>query len=156
MVQGKIDLEQGECVSNLVDEFGNPLISQETQRPGKFLEVFSPIEGLTADTGAFKAADAIINERSLLPGLPYHFSDSIPLASQPVGDLCIEARLNFRAFPPYELRMFAGRELLRQAVGERTAPTMSLGMVDRLDVVVMGLDTLQCVQQGNGFVCSRP
>lgn len=147
MVQGLIDLEDGICRSNLVDEAGQELISRETQRPGKLLEVFSPIEGLTADTGAFKAADAIINERSLPPGVPFYYRDRLPLQQVPTGDLCVEARLNFRAFPPYELRMFAGRELLRLAEGERQAPTMSLGMVDRLDVVVMGLDSLRCLQQ---------
>lgn len=156
MVQGQIDLEDGQCFSNLVDDAGKDLFSQETLRPGKFLEVFSPIEGLTADSGAFKAADAILNERSLLPGVPYTFSNRIQLSRAPQGELCIEARLNFRAFPPYELRMFAGRELLRYASRQRSAPTMSMGMVDRLDVVVMGLDTLSCVKSGSQWTCARP
>lgn len=155
MVQGIVDLEGGQCRSNLVDALGTDLISRETGRPAKLLEIFSPIEGLTADTGAFKAADAIVNERSLLPGVPYRYTDRIPLSRTPQGALCIEARLNFRAFPPYELRMFAGRELLRLARGERQSPTMSVGMADRLDVTVMGRDSLQCVLEGGSMICSR-
>lgn len=153
MVQGLIDIEGGACLSNLVDPEKKDLENRETHRPGKFLEVFSPIEGLTADSGAFKAADAIINERSLPPGIPYTFRNTVRLSRVPQGDVCLEARLNFRAFPPYELRMFSGRELLRQASGQRLAPAMSMGMVDRLDIVVMGLDTLSCTQQGQQWSC---
>ena len=153
MVNGVIGLEDGVCRSNLVDETGADLIDASTDRPSKFLEIFSPIEGLTADSGAFKAADAIINERSLPPGVPHRFTDRISLLEAPIGDLCVQSRLNFRAFPPYELRMFALRELLRMAEGERDNPTMSLGMVDRLEAVVIGEGTLACVHDGDGWVC---
>jgi hypothetical protein len=48
----------------------------------------------------------------------------------------VEARLLFRAFPPYLIRAFAAYEAARDARGERpSGPQVDLAMLHRLDVV---------------------
>jgi hypothetical protein len=63
-----------------------------------------------------KAPDAIMDTRSLAPETPVTYVFEL---DAPRGEVNVEARLLFRAFPPYLLRAFADYERSRAAQGRR-------------------------------------
>jgi hypothetical protein len=119
---GDYDIETGECRSNL-----------EGDRA--LLETYFPVGALDAQRGVAKAPDAIVDTRSAPPGVPLRYVYVIP-ARGARGPIQIQARLLFRAFPPYLIRAFAAYEEARNARGERPrGPQVDLDMLRRVDVV---------------------
>ena len=100
---GAYDIDTGACRSNLSGEQA-------------FFETYFPVGALDASRGVFKAADAIIDTRSLEPGVPVTYTYDLPLVS--TARLRVEARLLFRAFPPFLLRAFIDYERLQQRVAK--------------------------------------
>lgn len=119
---GDYDIDTGECRSNL---FGHNAL----------FETYFPVGALDADRGLPKAPDAIIDTRSLPPGVPIRYVYEIPTRGAR-GPFRVEARLLFRAFPPFLIRAFAEYERLQAARGRRpSGPLVTLEALDRLEVV---------------------
>jgi len=119
---GQYDADTGECVSNLV---GNE----------KFFETFFPVGGLDATRGVAKAPDAIIDTRSAPPNRPLRFTYDLDVGSGR-GPYEIEARLLFRAFPPFLVAAFADYEARMDARGLRpSGPLVTRAMLERLEIV---------------------
>lgn len=120
---GNYDADTGECISNLGE-------------PEKFFETFFPVGALDATRGVLKAPDAIIDTRSAPPGVPLRFTYELPLG-EVRGPISVEARLLFRAFPPFLVKAFADYEARMAARGERpgTGPLVTRAMLERLEVV---------------------
>ncbi|MCA9651565.1 MAG: hypothetical protein KC501_16720 [Myxococcales bacterium] len=119
---GVYDLDTGECRSNLVGEQA-------------LFETYFPVGALDATRGATKGPDAIIDTRSAPPGVPLTYVYDLPLRGGR-GPLTVEARLMFRAFPPFLVRAFADYELQQAARGLRpSGPLVTHDMLDRLEVV---------------------
>ena len=119
---GGYDPDTGECRSNLRGDRA-------------FLETYFPVGALDADRGAVKGPDAIIDTRSLAPGRPVRYVYDLD-AGRAEGPLTVEARLLFRAFPPYLLRAFADYEAEQDRRGLRpSGPLLDSSTLDRLDVV---------------------
>ena len=117
---GAYDPDTGECVSNL---FGDE----------KFLEVYFPVGALDSSRGATKGPDAIIDDRSAPPGVPQRYVYELADAAGPIH---VEARLMFRAFPPFLVRTFADYEVLQDRKGLRpSGPLVTYDALQRLDVV---------------------
>jgi hypothetical protein len=117
---GDYDLETGACGSNLAG------------REALF-ETYFPVGALDARRGTVRAPDAIIDTRSLAPEVPVTYLYSLGL---PPGAVRVEARLLFRAYPPYLLRAFAAYERRMSAQGRRpTGPLLDERALERLDVV---------------------
>jgi hypothetical protein len=117
---GDYDLETGACGSNLAG------------REALF-ETYFPVGALDASRGTVRAPDAIIDTRSLAPDVPVTYVYSLGL---PPGAVRVEARLLFRAYPPYLLRAFAAYERRMSAQGRRpTGPLLDERALERLDVV---------------------
>jgi hypothetical protein len=117
---GAYDPDTGECISNLGDE-------------DKFLEIYFPVGALDSTRGTLKGPDAIIDTRSAPPGVPmrwvYELTDG-------VGPITIEARLMFRAFPPFLVAAFADYEAQQDRRGLRpSGPLVTRDMLERLEVV---------------------
>ncbi len=108
---GSYDIDTGECRSNLSGE-------------NALFETYFPVGALDASRGVFKAADAIIDRRSLAPNQPVTYTYDLSLSGRPHS---VEARLLFRAFPPFLIRAFIeyeakkrpGRSLIGQAAMDR-------------------------------------
>ncbi len=119
---GDYDPDTGECRSNL-------------RGKDAFLETYFPVGALDASRGLPKAPDAIIDTRSLAPGRPVRYLYQID-ARGAAGPLTVEARLLFRAFPPYLLRAFADYEAEQDRLGLRpSGPLLDSSVLERLDVV---------------------
>jgi eukaryotic-like serine/threonine-protein kinase len=117
---GEYDPDTGRCTSNL---FGRAAL----------FETYFPVGALDATRGVLKAPDAIIDTRSLAPEAPVTYVYELPAARGPVR---VEARLLFRAFPPYLVRAFADYERDRAERGERTrGPLVTERMLERIEVV---------------------
>jgi len=117
---GDYDPDTGACSSNLVGS-------------AALFETYFPVGALDATRGIVKAPDAIIDTRSLPPEVP--ITHVYELESPP-GPLVVEARLLFRAFPPYLLRAFAAYERNKDAQGRRPGgPLIDLRALERLDIV---------------------
>lgn len=117
---GEYDPETGRCASNL------------TGRAALF-ETYFPVGALDATRGTVRAPDAIIDTRSLAPEVPVTYVYAL---AAPAGPVRVEARLLFRAYPPYLLRAFAAYERAMSARGRRpTGPLIDERALDRLDVV---------------------
>ncbi len=117
---GDYDPETGECRSNLAG------------REALF-ETYFPVGALDATRGIAKAPDAIIDTRSLPPERPVTY---VYRLDAPPGPLVVEARLMFRAFPPYLLRAFAAYEQRMAALGRRPdGPLFGEDALERLDLV---------------------
>ena len=101
---GAYDIDTGECRSNLSGS-------------NAFFETYFPVGALDADRGVAKAPDAILDTRSVPPGVPirytYELDDGRP--SGPVRRS--QARLRFRPFPPFLLRAFADYEARKASAG---------------------------------------
>jgi hypothetical protein len=116
------DQDTGECRSNL------------SGREALF-ETYFPIGALDARRGISKAPDAIIDTRSLAPEEPVEYVYELDVGDAP-GPIEVEARLLFRAFPPFLLRAFAEYERVQDARGKRpSGPLLDERAVERLDVV---------------------
>jgi hypothetical protein len=119
---GAYDPDTGECISNLSG--GNELF-----------ETYFPVGALDAERGIFKAPDAIIDTRSAPPGVQLTYTYEIDAGSHP-PPYRVEARLRFRAFPPYLIRAFADYEQRKAAEGLRpSGPQVTLAMLRRIDIV---------------------
>src|SRR5690606_9533544 len=116
---GVYDLDTGECRSNLVGEEA-------------LLEIYFPVGGLDASRGVTKGPDAIIDSRSAPPGVTLRYTYELPAAG--AGPFSVEARLMFRAFPPFLVRAFADYEAQQAARGHRpTGPLVTPDMLGRLE-----------------------
>ncbi len=118
---GVYDQDTGECQSNLFGE-------------DRFFETFFPVGALDATRGVLKAPDAIIDTRSAAPDTPLRFIYELPARGS--GPFEIEARLLFRAFPPFLLRAFADYEARMDARGLRPSGALvTRAMLERLEVI---------------------
>lgn len=116
------DLDTGVCSSNLAN--GEELF-----------ETYFPVGSLDATRGVFKGPDAIIDARSASPGVPMTWVYELPVAGFE-GPFTIEARLLFRAFPPFLIKAFADYEARAAAAGLRpSGPLVTRAMLDKLSVV---------------------
>ncbi|HVR19229.1 MAG TPA: hypothetical protein VMS65_06030, partial [Polyangiaceae bacterium] len=119
-VDGVYDPDTGSCTSNL------------SGRSALF-ETYFPVGALDASRGVLKAPDAIIDTRSLAPESPVTYVYEL---SAPSGAVSVEARLLFRAFPPYLVRAFADYERERTRRGARPGgPLVTERALERIDVV---------------------
>jgi eukaryotic-like serine/threonine-protein kinase len=118
---GAYDIDTGECNSNLVGDEA-------------LLEIYFPVGGLDASRGVTRGPDAIIDSRSAPPGVPIVYTYELPALGS--GPFVAEARLIFRAFPPFLVRAFADYEALQAARGLRpSGPLVTHGMLDRLEAI---------------------
>jgi hypothetical protein len=119
---GDYDLDTGECRSNLVG------------RKALF-ETYFPVGALDASRGIPKAPDAIIDTRSLPPNVPLRYTYELS-AGGARGPFRVEAKLLFRAFPPFLIKAFAGYEREMARRGARpSGPLVTEDMLRRLEVV---------------------
>lgn len=119
----EFDDDTGECRSNL-------------EGREALFEIYFPVGALDAGRGLTKGPDAIIDERSAPPHLPLRWTYELALGRDTSGPLTIEARLMFRAFPPFLIRAFAEYERLQNARGLRpSGPLVSADMLDKLEAV---------------------
>ncbi|WP_437594613.1 serine/threonine protein kinase [Sorangium sp. So ce1000] len=119
---GDYDLDTGACGSNLAGQ-------------NAFLETYFPVGALDASRGVVKGPDAIIDTRSVPPGVPIRYTYDLR-TGQRRGPLRAEARLLFRAFPPFLIRAFAAYEREQARRGLRpTGPMVTEAMLDRLEIV---------------------
>jgi eukaryotic-like serine/threonine-protein kinase len=117
------DNDTGECTSNLGPDEA-------------LFEVYFPVGSLDASRGVVKGPDAIIDQRSAPPGVPLEWIYELPLPAGVEGPITIEARLLFRAFPPFLIRAFAAYEAKQAAAGQRpSGPLVTPEMLAKLDVV---------------------
>ena len=122
---GDYDQDTGECRSNLVG--ANALF-----------ETFFPVGALDARRGIAKAPDAIIDTRSAPPGVTLRYTYDLETRGVP-GPYRVEARLLFRAFPPFLVRAFADYERAMAARGKRpSGPLVDEAMMARLEIVEIG------------------
>jgi len=102
---GAYDPDTGECRSNLAGDEA-------------LLETYFPIGALDATRGIVKGPDAIIDTRSLPPGVPVRYVYELDTRGHP-PPFRAKAELLFRAFPPYLLRAFAEYEASKARAGHR-------------------------------------
>ncbi len=120
---GAYDIDTGECRSNL-------------SGMNALFETYFPVGALDSSRGAVKGPDAIIDTRSLAPGVPVTYSYELSVGSGPVT---VEAELLFRAFPPYLLRAFIEYEKNQARAGKRpSGPLITERALERLEVVELG------------------
>jgi hypothetical protein len=123
---GDYDLDTGECRSNL-------------QGDDALFETYFPVGALDAERGVAKAPDAIIDTRSAPPGVPLSYTYEIDAGAHP-APFAIEARLMFRAFPPYLVRAFAEYEAAQARAGLRpSGAQVERRMLARDEPVEIGL-----------------
>lgn len=113
---GSYDIDTGECVSNLRGE-------------SALFETYFPVGALDASRGVLKAPDAIIDRRSLAPKQPVTFVYQLSVGTG--SELTVEARLLFRAFPPFLLRAFIDYERRKRP----SRPLIDAAALERLEVV---------------------
>jgi hypothetical protein len=119
---GAYDPDTGECRSNM--RGGNELF-----------ETYFPVGALDAERGVLKAPDAIIDTRSAPPGVQLTYTYELDTTGH-VGPFRVEARLRFRAFPPYLVRAFADYERQKSGAGLRpSGPQVTNAMLRRIDIV---------------------
>ena len=117
---GDYDADTGACTSNLAGR-------------AALFETYFPVGALDATRGVLKAPDAIIDTRSLAPEAPVTYVYELPATN---GEVHVEARLLFRAFPPYLVRAFSAYEREQTRRGKRPrGPLVAERMLDRIDVV---------------------
>ncbi len=119
---GDYDLDTGECRSNLVGS-------------AALFETYFPVGALDASRGIVKAPDAIIDTRSAPPNVRLRYVYALPTRGV-AGPYRVEARLLFRAFPPFLVRAFAEYERVQASRGKRpSGPMVDASMFARLDIV---------------------
>jgi hypothetical protein len=122
---GVYDPDTGECRSNLSN--GNELF-----------ETYFPVGALDADRGILKAPDAILDTRSAPPGTVLTYTYDLDAGTHP-GPFDVDARLRFRAFPPYLIRAFAAYEARKNSQGLRpSGPQVTAEMLRRVEVTDLG------------------
>lgn len=122
---GNYDPDTGECGSNL---FGDEAL----------FETYFPIGGLDATRGATRGPDAIIDTRSLPPKLPVTYVYELPIGGF-APPFAVEARLLFRAFPPFLLRAFIDYERRQARTGRRpSGPLIDEQAILRNSIVELG------------------
>jgi hypothetical protein len=119
---GDYDLDTGECRSNL-------------SGTNALFETYFPVGSLDASRGVAKGPDAILDTRSLPPHVPIRYVYDLPSGGRR-GPFKVEARLLFRAFPPFLIKGFAAYEREQARRGLRpNGPLVSEDMLGRLEVV---------------------
>ncbi len=119
---GAFDADTGICDSNLVGE-------------AALFEVYFPIGSLDASRGVVQGPTAIIDRRSAAPKVPQRYTYELDARGRE-GPFTIEARLMFRAFPPFLLRAFIDYERRKAAEGLRpSGPLISEAALGRLEAV---------------------
>jgi len=127
---GDYDLDTGECRSNLSG--GHELF-----------ETYFPLGALDASRGIAKGPDAIVDTRSLPPNVPLRYTYDLGAAGGR-APFRVEARLLFRAFPPFLIRAFAGYEREQARRGLRpSGPSITEEALDRLEVVELAKVTAE-------------
>jgi eukaryotic-like serine/threonine-protein kinase len=122
---GAYDIDTGECRSNL-------------SGTEALFETYFPVGALDATRGVSKAPDAIIDTRSLPPGVPERFVYELERGSHP-PPFHARAELLFRAFPPYLIRAFAEYERRRADAGKRpSGPLIEASAAGRNTIVELG------------------
>jgi hypothetical protein len=122
-VDAVFDNDTGECRSNLSGD-------------AALFEVYFPVGSLDATRGVLKGPDAIIDSRSAPPGVPMRWTYELDLPLGVKGPLKVEARLLFRAFPPFLVKAFADYEARQAAAGLRpSGPLVTREMLAKLAVV---------------------
>lgn len=121
-VDGDYDLDTGECRSNL-------------SGTRALFETYFPVGALDASRGLVRAPDAIVDTRSLPPNSPVTYTFDLATEGRP-GPFTVEARLLFRAFPPFLLRAFAAYEARMAQKGLRpSGPLLDASVFERIEVV---------------------
>jgi hypothetical protein len=119
---GDYDADSGECRSNL-------------SGMAALFEIYFPVGALDASRGVVRGPDAIIDTRSAPPGVPLEYSFELDARGRRTP-FRAEARLLFRAFPPYLVRAFADYEARQAAAGRRPdGPLVTRRALERLEVV---------------------
>ena len=119
---GDYDLDTGECRSNLTGL-------------NALFETYFPVGSLDASRGVFKGPDAIIDTRSLPPGVPITYAYALPTGGRR-GPFHVEARLLFRAFPPFLVKGFIEYEREQAKKGLRpSGPLVTEDALRRLEIV---------------------
>jgi hypothetical protein len=119
---GDYDLDSGACRSNL-------------SGPNALFETYFPVGALDASRGFVRGPDAIIDTRSLPPGVPIRYTFDLAAGGRR-GPFQVEARLLFRAFPPFLIKGFAAHEREQAARGLRpSGPLVTEEALGRLEVV---------------------
>ena len=127
---GDYDLDTGECRSNL-------------RGLSAFIETYFPVGALDASRGVAKGPDAIIDTRSVPPGVPLRYTYELPTSGRR-GPFRVEARLLFRAFPPFLVRGFADYEREQARRGLRPSGALVTNdMLARLEVVELARATTE-------------
>ncbi len=128
--EGSYDIDSGRCSSNL-------------SGPHALFETYFPVGSLDARRGVLKAPDAIIDTRSLPPDVPIHYTYTLPVG-RGSERFRVEARLLFRAFPPFLLKAFVDYEARQQRRGLRPrGPLIDARALERLEVVELDRQTLE-------------
>ncbi len=126
---GDYDLDTGECRSNLSGD-------------AALFETYFPVGALDASRGFVKGPDAIIDTRSLPPGVPKRYTYVLSTAGRS-GPFRVVARLMFRGFPPFLVRAFANYEREQDVRGKRpSGPLVTLEMLRRLERVEVAREVL--------------
>lgn len=128
--EGDYDLDTGECRSNL-------------SGLNAFFEIYFPVGALDASRGQVKGPDAIIDTRSVPPGVPLRYTYELGAAGRR-APFTVKARLLFRAFPPFLIKAFADYEREQANRGLRpSGPLVTHDMLRRLSVVEIARDTVE-------------
>jgi len=121
---GNYDPDTGECQSNLSGDEA-------------LLETYFPIGALDATRGAVRGPDAIIDTRSLPPGVPVRYVYELDQGNF-TPPFAVEAELLFRPFPPYLLRAFIDYEARMARAGKRpSGPLIEPSAIARNTIVEM-------------------
>lgn len=119
---GDYDADTGVCSSNLSGE-------------AALFETYFPVGSLDAERGTAKAPDAILDTRSLAPGASLSYVYDLETGGAP-RPFSVEAKLRFRAFPPFLIRAFAAYEAEAARLGRRpSGPQVRPEMAGRNRIV---------------------
>jgi hypothetical protein len=128
--EGDYDLDTGECRSNL-------------SGTNALFETYFPIGALDATRGFPKGPDAIIDTRSVPPGVPIRYTYELATQGRR-GPFHVEARLLFRSFPPFLVKAFAAYEREQARLGQRpSGPLVTDDMLRRLEIVELARSTVE-------------
>lgn len=128
--EGSYDIDSGRCSSNL-------------SGPHALFETYFPVGSLDARRGVLKAPDAIIDTRSLPPDVPIRYTYALPVG-RGSERFRVEARLLFRAFPPFLLKAFIDYEARQDRRGLRPrGPLIDARALERLEIVELDRQTLE-------------
>ena len=119
---GDYDLDTGECRSNL-------------SGMNALFETYFPVGALDASRGVVKGPDAIIDTRSMPPNVPITYTYDLSTQGRR-GPFEVQARLLFRAFPPFLVKAFIDYEREQTRKGLRpSGPLVTDDALRRLEIV---------------------